>query len=402
MDPYGVWLTCRIGSATVKTSALLQHLGGAEQIYRSSAADRAPFDLTEADNRALDDKSMNDVNRIISRCGQLGINLLHSWEEDYPPLLRQIANPPFTLFYRGEIGIVSSSLTIAIVGTRSCTRYGAGVAEQFAGELAGCGIVVVSGLADGIDASANLGALKGGGRTVAVLGNSVDKAYPSHNAYLMDQILETGGLVLSEYAPGSRVFRSNFPARNRIISGLSYGTLVVEAPLRSGALITASLALEQNRDLFAVPGNITSFASEGANQLLKDNCAKPVTCTLDILEEYLSSHAQFIRTELSLQPAAAPRPRRERAVPEPLPVLRRDAVPHKEQAGNRARFELELTAEEAKLLELLQEGDLSTDRLITGSGLPTGKVIATLTMLEAKGRIRAIPGGRFTLTHTLS
>ena len=178
--------------------------------------------------------------------------------------------------------------------------------------------------------------------------------------------------------------------------------LVAEAPLRSGALITASLALEQNRDLFVIPGNINSYTSVGTNQLLKDNCAKPVTCTLDILEEYLVSHAEFLHTQMpTVEPVPARGTVHRGPEPEPLPKPRGEVMPQKEQAGNRARFELELTPEETLLLELLKNGELSTDRMIAASGLPTGKLIATLTMLEAKGRIRPVPGGRFVLTHSI-
>mgnify|MGYP001003129874 CR=1 FL=1 len=391
MDPYGVWMTARLGGATLKTNLLLGRYGGPRQLYEADPEEAAAVaGLSPVEKRALQNHSLDDVFELVAQCDRLGIHILHTWEPDYPPLLTEIAVPPFTLFYRGSLEPLRQRLCIAIVGTRSCTRYGTQVSEQLAAELASCGVTVVSGMADGIDASANLGALKGGGRTVAVLGNGVDKAYPAHNTYLMEQILESGGLVLSEYAPGSRIHRTHFPARNRIISGLSQGVLVVEAPLRSGAMITASLALEQNRDLFVVPGNITSIPSEGTNQMLKEQCAKPVTCALDILEEYLVSHADCLRLTTPLPEAPTGR-RACGTAPAEAPEARRRGWPPQ----SRERAAQTLSSEEQCLFEALQDSPLTADQLIALTGLSASKVISALTMLEAKGCIDALPGGRF-------
>ena len=271
MDMYAVWLTCRMGGATVKTSALLERFGSPEGIYHAGPQELAEAaKLSKQELEQLGRHELDDVRRLMERCASLGIEAVHPWEDAYPGQLTQISNRPFTLFYRGKLETVQNRLCVAVVGTRSCTRYGASVAEKLAGDLAACGVTVVSGMADGIDSCANLGALKADGKTVAVLGNGVDRAYPAHNGYLMEQIIESGGLVASEYPPGSAISKGNFPARNRIISGLSQGVVVVEAPKKSGALITAQLAIEQDRDLFTVPGNINSYTSEGTNQLLKD------------------------------------------------------------------------------------------------------------------------------------
>ncbi|MBQ3078125.1 MAG: DNA-processing protein DprA [Clostridia bacterium] len=409
MDIYSLWLTSRLGAATVKTSALLECYGTAEALYHASPWEAAAkVGLGRAEAERLAQRDLSDIYRLADRLGSLGIGTLHPADPAYPPLLREIRTAPFTLFYKGDPHALDDRVVVAVVGTRSCTRYGAAVAEKLAGEMAGCGVVIVSGMADGIDTCANLGALKAQGKTVAVLGSGIDRPYPSHNGYLMEQIIESGGLVLSEYPPGSPIQRGNFPARNRIISGISHGVVVVEAPKKSGALITARLALEQNRDLFTVPGNITSYPSEGTNQLLKDSCAKPVTETLDILEEYLDRLGASLQAlqarrdrEQSLpdkpqepsRPApparpAAPPPARPAAPPPSAPP---SAAPSREQMQR----ELNLSADEAALLALIGPSPMSADALIKESGIPVGKTMAALTMLEAKGYLRSLPGARF-------
>ncbi len=214
-------------------------------------------------------------------CGKAGISICTITENQYPVLLKQIFNPPQVLFYRGQLQ--SELCRIAVVGSRHFSAYGQSVAENLSGELASCGVTVVSGAARGIDTAAHRGALREG-RTVAVLGCGVDIAYPAENRGLLAQIAEQG-VVLSEYPPGTRPMPGFFPARNRIISGLAKGTLVVEAAEKSGSLITAELALSEGRDVFAVPGSIYSDTSKGCHHLIQQG-AKLVTMAEDILEEY--------------------------------------------------------------------------------------------------------------------
>jgi DNA processing protein len=205
---------------------------------------------------------------------------------DLPPLLRAIHDPPPRLHVRGEAGLdLLSRPSASIVGARACSPYGAQVARLLGRELAAAGVVVVSGLARGIDAEAHRGALDGGGATVAVLGCGIDRDYPAANAELARRIVESGGLIVSEYEPGVEPAPWRFPARNRIIAGLCSATVVVEARERSGALITADFALEEGRDVLAVPGEITSALSAGTNALLKLG-AGPVTAAGDVLELY--------------------------------------------------------------------------------------------------------------------
>jgi len=203
-------------------------------------------------------------------------------DRDYPGLLRNIKDPPAELFYRGDIAL-ASRLSVAVVGTRKATRYGIWAAVSLSERLAGHGVVVTSGLAAGIDACGHRGAIKGGGKTIAVLGSGVDVCTPASNRMLMEEIAEEG-LLISEYPPGMNATKYTFPRRNRIISGISAATVVVEAGLLSGSLITAELAAEQGRDVYAVPGNIDSHFSLGTNKLIKDGALPLITCD-DILDD---------------------------------------------------------------------------------------------------------------------
>ena len=260
----------------------------------------------------------------------------------YPPLLAAIHDPPAQLFLRGSADVaVLSEPAIAVVGARACSSYGRSVARSLARDLAGTGLVVMSGMARGVDGEAHRGALDAGGRTVAVLGCGIDRDYPAAHAELARRIAERG-LIVSEYEPGVEPAPWRFPARNRIIAGLCAGTIVVEARERSGALITADFALEEGRDVLAVPGEITSSLSAGSNALLRLG-AVPVTCAADVLELY----------------ALAPRPQ--------------------------AHALLGPAAEQ--LLTQLAGSALTADELVRATALDPGASAAALTELELAGRV---------------
>lgn len=227
-------------------------------------------------------RSEINLDRIIDQLAIEQINILTLNDDEYPDLLRQIFNPPFLLYYKGVLNFQEQSL--AVVGTRKFSYYGKQVVEELVPVLAKSGLTITSGLALGIDALAHNTTLGAGGRTIGVLGSGVNKSsiYPASNRYLADKILDNGGAVISEYPLGTEPFKYNFPMRNRIISGLSFGTLVIEAALESGSLITAKIALEQNREVFAVPGNIFSPMSQGTNSLIAQG-AIPITSADQIL-----------------------------------------------------------------------------------------------------------------------
>ena len=227
----------------------------------------------------LSPKVYSDAEKEIKNAEKEGIEVLTINSQKYPKRLRDIKDPPLVLYMKGDI-IEDDENAISIVGSRKCSSYGRVIAEVFSNEIASAGITVISGLAEGIDTLSHRGALAASGRTIAVLGSGIDYIYPSSNKSLAEKIIKSGAL-LSEFPLGTTPHKYNFPFRNRIISGLSIATLVVEAAEHSGSLITARLAAEQGRDVFAVPGNITSDKSKGANRLIQDG-AVPVTCVKDI------------------------------------------------------------------------------------------------------------------------
>ncbi|PYV19813.1 MAG: DNA-protecting protein DprA [Acidobacteria bacterium] len=280
----------------------------------------------------------------------------------YPEILREIADPPLVLYARGSVATLDLP-AIAIVGTRHPSFYGLQMAEGLAGDLAERGIAVASGLARGIDGAAHRGCLASGGRTLAVLGSGIDVIYPREHRRLAEEIARAG-LILSEYPPGTPPAPRNFPVRNRIISGLALGTVVVEAREASGSLITARAALEQNREVFALPGNVTSPASVGPNYLIKEG-AKLVQSWRDIVEEL-------------------PRPVRERIADAERP------------AGTQPPRGQPLGAEEAAVLERLA-ADRATqfDELVGAGRLAIVGLSKVLLELELRGLVRALPGGLY-------
>ena len=274
----------------------------------------------------------------------------------YPPLLREIADPPAVVFVRGDPAILSGN-HIAVVGSRSPTPSGQRTAREFARDLALQGLGIVSGLAVGIDAASHEGALEGQGITVAVAGTGPDRIYPRHHEQLADDILSRGGALISEYPPGTGPLAANFPRRNRIISGLALGTLVVEAALKSGSLITARLAVEQNRDVFAVPGSIHNPLARGCHQLIQQG-AKLVQTPDDILEEYEINRLR--------------------------PDAQGGSTPNADEAGN-----------EAGLLKYIAYEPTTVDTLVAATGLAADVIVSRLLSLELSGDIAAMPGGGY-------
>lgn len=280
-------------------------------------------------------------------------------DSDYPPRLRHIYDPPPLLYVRGRLTDADEH-AVAIVGTRRATAYGRLAAERLAAALCEHGITVVSGLARGIDTAAHRGALGGRGRTIAVLGSGLDKPYPPENRGLMDEIVEAGA-VISEQPIGTTPDAVNFPQRNRIISGMSLGVIVIEAGPDSGALITAQYALDQDREVFAVPGPITSTASEGTNRLIKRGIAKLIQQVDDVLEE--------LAPQLGLSLPTPPLP------PPPL--------------------QLSLLPDEDRLYHALSDSPQHIDVLAASANLPSSQALAVLLSLELKGAIRQLPGKTF-------
>jgi DNA processing protein len=306
------------------------------------------------------------VDRDLEWLSQPGNHVVHFQDAAYPALLKQIADPPALLFVRGDRDYLAQP-QLAIVGSRNPTHTGQALAREFAAHLASFGLTITSGLATGIDGAAHQGAIEAGGATLAVTGTGLDRVYPARHRDLAHRVAENGALV-TEFPPGTAPLAANFPRRNRLISGLSLGTLVVEAALRSGSLITARSALEQGREVFAIPGSIHNPLARGCHALIRDG-AKLVETGDHILEELASQITGLL----------APDGRRAAvAMPSGQP----------QQAG-------ELSAEYRQLLEFMEHDAVSVDQLVERSGLTPEEVSSMLLVLELDGHLVSGAGGRY-------
>lgn len=275
----GLSLTPGLGPS--KSRKLVEHFGSAEAVFRASLTELEGAGIRAVSAQALaTGKSAELAREEINRAAAAGVTVLSMDDPLYPPRLKEIYDPPLVLYVRGDAEVLIKP-GIAMVGTRHPTPYGSGMAESLASDLAAQGLIIISGMARGVDTARHRGAIAAKGKTVAVFGTGVDVIYPKENSRLSEQILALGGALISEFPLGSFAAPQNFPIRNRILSGMSVGVLVVEAAEYSGTRITARLALEQNRDVFAVPGNVTNKSSSGPNTLIKQG-AKLVATWEDV------------------------------------------------------------------------------------------------------------------------
>ena len=313
--------------------------------------------------------ALADEARLLGGLAKKKMALVLREDAQYPPLLRQIAHPPHLLYVYGETGL-TDRFPVAVVGTRRASAYGLTHTREIAAELAQTGVCVVSGLALGIDAAAHTGALDGGGRTVAVLGSALDKPYPQENEPLMRRILESGGSVVSEYAPGTPPSRYSFLQRNRIIAGMCLGTLVTEGPRRSGALNTATRTLENGREVFALPGNVDSPGAQLPNMLISEG-ARLVTGAADIL------------SALVIEPKDAPKAAQEAVAPMEAPAEKKPHIPGGLDETQRA------------ICAALLAGEADFDALCAVSGLESDELGALLIEMEMDGLVTPLAGTRY-------
>ncbi len=395
-----VWLSAMAGISDRQKLALLERFHDPEQIYLTDEQTLASTGvLTEDACKALQNKTLSDAEHILEQCEKENILLLPFSDAAYPTRLRNIADPPPLLYYKGRLPDLSERPVIGIVGTRKASLYGLSTARRMGCQIGACGAIVASGMAYGIDAAAMRGALDSGRPVVGVLGCGVDVIYPRSNRALFEDMAQSGCL-LSEFAPATPPASWNFPRRNRIISGLSCGVLVVEAPEKSGALITANQALEQGRDVFVVPGNIDVPSCAGSNALLRDG-AIAVTNGWDVVSEYENLFPGKISKDL---PDAADAVARETAA---LKVAQVQQTPKKTEKADKKAVDkaepksysdakphsISLSDTEQKLLTLIGEDALLVDDLIARSRMGAGSVLAALTMLRIKGVVTMLSGG---------
>ncbi len=367
------WLALALtpGLGPTRGRRLVEFFGGVNAVFQASLTELEATGIQAASAQSLGTgRSLELAQDELARTAAAGVKVISVDDSAYPTQLKQIYDPPLILYVRGDDAVISQP-GIALVGTRHPTPYGLGMAERLSCDLAARGLVIFSGMARGVDTAGHRGALAGKGKTVAVFGTGVDVTYPKENTRLMDQILAAGGAVISEFPMGTFAAPQNFPIRNRIISGISLGVLVVEAAEYSGTRITARCALEQSRDVYAVPGNVTNKNSWGPNTLIKQG-AKLVATWEDVWEELPTD------VRLRLQP------------------LGTDESP----AGQTASLfqENELPPHEKKIFALLKADEAThIDEIVERlePGLSSSEIFAALFELELAGKVKQLPGKNF-------
>ena len=379
---YWVWLASMPALTNRSKLLLLEHFTSPESIfYADEEAYWQVEGLHKTQAALLTDKSLERAGRILNDCARKELFVLTMDDATYPARLRNIYDPPVLLYGKGSMPLFDDEAAIAVVGTRKCTPYGINAAEQLGYEMAKSGAVVVSGLAKGIDAAAHRGALRAGGFTAAVLGGGVDVVYPAENRRLYEDIAATG-VLLSEYPPAAEPEAWHFPVRNRIISGLSLAAVVVEAPEKSGALITANTALEQGREVFAVPGPINAPNSVGCHQLIREG-AGLAGCGWDVLSEYKNRFPHRLKKSgEELPPMPEGSEKRTEAAAAAEETAKKPALPVLDIARN----EEGLTDDQLRIIQVLTtDKPLLTDDVAEMTGLPVRRVLSALTVLEIDG-----------------
>lgn len=361
---YWVWLSSHQGLTSVEKINLLRAFGTPENIFKANEEEiLAKCKIRKYGLGLLSDKSMKRTEEIIEQCAALKVQIMTLQDSQYPTRLAEIYDPPLVLYVKGTLPMIDEAPVIAMVGTRKCTAYALNCAETMGNEIATGGGIIISGLANGVDQAALRGALKAGKATIGVLGCGHDVMYPK-SAINMRKDIEVKGAVISEYPPGIAALPHNFPTRNRIISGMSVGVVIVEAPMKSGALITARMALEQNRDVFAHPGTVEDAINSGNYALLRDG-AKPAKSGADILKEYTHLFPDKIDLEKISPKKKSLFKKNEKDIPE-------------------------------RILEVLSDDEaVHVDRIIEATGLSASDVLSNLTVMEITGAVCQLPGKRF-------
>lgn len=416
---YWLWLTSRKGMDSVAALTVLDRFVTPELAYYADPEEYEHLPLRPIQRQSLLDKSMDLPERILEQCEMQGLRVMTYQDADYPQRLKNLADPPAVLYIRGKVFHFDEEAAIGVVGAREPSPYGIKYAERFGMELAAGGALVVSGIAEGLDSCAIRGALKGGGPVVSVLAGGVDMVFPPRNRYLYEDVAAAGALI-SENPPGTPHKGMYFLRRNRILSGLCLGVLAVECRPYGGTMNTVGHALEQDRDVFAIPGSLDAPMSAGTNRLIQQG-AKLVTCGRDILEEYWDRFPVKLAASAPLTPDAAkarlddlrsrdaapesPKPEakgekpakkpeadspvQDSAISEDAPAWTgRTLVPRDQQ---RERF----TDDELAILAALGDKTRSADELVELTQIPAKRVLSALTMLQVQGAVEERPGRRF-------
>ncbi|MCR4925100.1 MAG: DNA-processing protein DprA [Clostridiales bacterium] len=416
-DEYWIWLQSALKPGA-RVDELIAEFGDAQGVYQATENQlKISGTVTPAQLEKISETPISCVQPIIKECLKKGWQIVTPDSEYYPKRFRQLKDFPLVLYVNGDLEILKSNICISIVGTRQASRYGLEVTRRLSAQLVSAGAVVVSGGALGVDSASHIGAIMGKGKTVAYLGCGLSSNYLMENAALRKSISENGAVV-SEFPPMEAPTRRSFPIRNRLISGMSLGTIVIEAGEKSGSLITARFALEQGRDVFAVPGNIISSAYTGANKLIREG-AKPVFSAADVLEEYINLYPDEILLEKadeeiinfgsasadkSLEIKTKPKTIAKKATTEKLQQKAVKAVEKSEQTSEpkaRQKQPVPVGVSEVarKIYELFGEGEVHIDEIADMVSLDVSEVLSAVTELELFGVIRATNGRRYTLDY---
>lgn len=393
---YWLWLTTRKGLGAAGALMVLDHLTTPERAFYGVKEDFEPLNLPPAAKESLLDKSLDVPNRILGDCDRLSMRIMTYQDAGYPQRLREIAVPPVVLYLKGKPFRFDEEAAIGIVGmrkpsVRSCQR-----AERFAMELASKGALVVSGIAEGIDSCAVTGALKAGKPVVSLLAGGADRIFPRESRGLYEDVAAMGALV-SEYPPGTPHKGDHFPQRNRILSGLCLGVLAVECEPRGGTMLTVNHALEQGREVYAIPMGLDELGARGTNRLIHDYKARLVERAEDILEDFAGQFPLKLGGAAPLPPEVArarlsevrDKPRKESAAPaEPEAAPLRERVSSGQQ---KARF----TDDELAILAATARKALSADEVVEQTQIPMKRALSALTMLQVQGAVEERPGRRF-------
>lgn len=395
---YWLWLQRALGVGSRKVRAVHSAYSSLEEFYQGgSTLWKETGFFTPKELKCLGEITPQSVTPMIKDCIRLHYHILTPDHPKYPKRLLTLPDYPAALYVWGDLCEVDDEVLIAVVGTRGCTPYGQQVAMQISATMAKAGVVVVSGGAYGVDTIAHKGALKAGGRTIAVLAGGINAGQLVGNEELRRQIVEQQGAVLSEYPPGAPIGRNAFPIRNRLMSGLSLGTLVVEAGERSGALITANWANEQGRDVFAIPGSVMSPTSLGCNRLIAQG-AKPVACAYDILEEYIDQYPHRISLKIagikeSASPVTPPAPGKSQ---KRKSAIKPDSAFEKKPQTSQANEAMLTLSDGAKALyAVLPCEPAHINDLAAAAKVEVRMALAAMTELEIASLAQSLPGRRF-------
>lgn len=415
-DIYGVWLQQTVGEGSRKAPLLLEYFGSCKGVYEADEQEiRLSGILNPRELERFLDTPLDMAGEITEACRRLGYDIITPDDDIYPERLLNIPDYPAALYICGTFPKIDDEVCIAIVGTRRASRYGYTTATSIAKDLAACGAIVVSGCARGIDTAAHQGALLSGGQTLAVLGCGINTRYNLENEGLR-KVISTSGALVSEYPPGSPPLSYHFPIRNRIISALSLGVIVVEAGAKSGSLITANLALEQGKDIFSVPGEVSSYLAKGTNRLIFDG-AKPIESAADVLEEYMLEFPQrlqsfnagdknsrvyekHVRPKWDNEATAA----KYGITPDELPKTsgkkpRSQKTKHKRakspEAGDASLPPIGMSEGAQKVWKALAATPKHFDDLLAEVGMEPSELSRCITELELYAAVRAMPGNQY-------